>query len=575
VITSTDNVEWRTRQTGADYHLMDVAWAGGLFVAVGQRYGWEGADALGVIVTSEDGVDWVERYRRDGRTLEAVLWTGSRFVAVGIGNEVVLSPDGLSWSEHQVAPEGWSMTDLAWNGSKLAAIGTDNVMFGDWAVFTSDDGDEWQVQNIECEHCYLHSIAAIGCRFVVVGPWRKTLVSDDGTTWSEAPYDALGSFDLIVAGGDRLFAMGYEIAGTSFDGYTWSIEHVPVAKNINGLAWDGAGYLAVGEDGFMMSSTDGTEWKQHSSNTFGSRGSAEIDELVKGGSTIVGVGAGIVTGRHGTDWVWRSTPGDVRPRSVIWTGSAFWAAGENGVIRSGDGVFWSPALVDHELRLYDIVWNGSVFVAVGWNPSSGDGRNLILTSPDGLNWTYHWIERDYRLRAVGWTGSLFVVAGGGSDYLTSADGEIWQVNLRDDNRDIVDMAWNGDRLVAVGGWGFGGLILSTTDGIHWEKIGLPVEEVPGFDDVTWTGTHFVAVSRSSGDLVFTSTNGLTWTSEITGTGVWPVSVVGDERNLFVTGRGLQIIRRTTPLADTPVPRRPDRRVEPVGDKVRVGPAVEE
>ena len=138
------------------------------------------------------------------------------------------------------------------------------------------------------------------------------------------------------------------------------------------------------------------------------------------------------------------------------------------------------------------------------------------------------------------------------------------------------MASNGSRLVAVGGrWGVGGLIRSTENGIDWVEATLPEDDVSSFDDVTWTGTHFVAVSRSSGDVIFTSIDGLEWSSEITGTGVWPVSVVGDDRSLYVTGRGLQIIRRTEPLVDPPSPRRPERRVVPVGDKARVAPAVQE
>ena len=69
------------------------------------------------------------------------------------------------------------------------------------------------------------------------------------------------------------------------------------------------------------------------------------------------------------------------------------------------------------------------------------------------------------------------------------------------------------------------------DGVHWVESALPEDDVSSFDDVTWTGTHFVAVSRSSGDVIFTSTDGISWSSETTGTGVWPVSVVGDDREI--------------------------------------------
>ena len=134
---------------------------------------------------------------------------------------------------------------------------------------------------------------------------------------------------------------------------------------------------------------------------------------------------------------------------------------------------------------------------------------------------------------------------------------------------LTDMAWNGDRLVAVGRRrGDGGVIRSTTDGFNWVESVLPEDDVSEFDDVTWTGTHFVAVSSSSGDVIFTSRDGVSWSSETTGTGVWPISAVGDDRNLFVIGGGFKIIRRTRPLADPEPPRRPSRRLSPVAEKAR-------
>ena len=228
-------------------------------------------------------------------------------------------------------------------------------------------------------------------------------------------------------------------------------------------------------------------------------------------------------------------------------------------------------LLDHDLRLFDIVWNGSLFVAVGRHSKRVDDgietRRVVLTSPDGHDWIGRLFDLDGNLFTVGWTGSQFVAAGSGSYYLTSPDGMTWQQRTQAEDLELTDMAWNGDRLVAVGGrWGAGGVIRSTEDGTHWVESALPEDDVSSFDDVTWTGTHFVAVSRSSGDVVFTSPEGLTWSSETTGTGVWPVSVVGDDRSLYVTGRGLSIIRRTEPLQGLPQTRRLQGRVAPaVGD----------
>jgi photosystem II stability/assembly factor-like uncharacterized protein len=224
-------------------------------------------------------------------------------------------------------------------------------------------------------------------------------------------------------------------------------------------------------------------------------------------------------------------------------------------------------LLDYDIRLYDIVSNGSLFVAVGRNPSGSDGRKLILTSPNGLDWSYKWFDQEDLFFTVGWTGSRFVVAGNGSQYLTSTDGVAWEQHAQTEDLELRDMEWNGDRLVAVGSAGRGGVIRSTEDGIHWVESTLP-EGVADFDDVTWTGTHFVAVSQSSGDVIFTSPDGILWSSETTGTGVGPVSAVGNARDLFVTGRGLKIIRRTESLQG-PALRRSGNRMSPGDDASKI------
>jgi hypothetical protein len=323
----------------------------------------------------------------------------------------------------------------------------------------------------------------------------------------------------------------------------------------------------------MMSSSDGSQWTQLSRDAFDLGGSWEINELAMNRSTIVGVGAGIVSGRHGRQWSWQPNPTDGGSNSVIWSGSAFWAAGRYGILTSVDGFNWVRVLLDYNLDLRDITWNGELFVAVGWD----NGRAAVLTSTDGDDWSslrLQGLDHTDPLFTVGWTGSTFVAADGRGDFLVSADGTAWDQQSFGEEIDLEDMASNGDRLVAVGGrWQVGGVILSTTDGLNWIESDLP-EGVWYFDDVTWTGTHFVAVSRSSGDLIFTSTDGVSWSSESTGTGVWPVSVVGDEQSLYVTGRGLQIIRRTKPLEYRERFRRPEQRVAPDGGRARPTPPVQ-
>jgi hypothetical protein len=575
VITCTDGIEWRMSHTDADYSFSDVVWGKEMFVAVGGEVGFEFSPGLGVILTSEDGFNWIERHREDYLTLEAVAWTGTRFVAVGIGDRVLLSSDGSIWTEVQFADSEY-IWDLEWNGSQLVAIGRDGYFGGLPSYFTSDDGEAWQ--EFPFDRAYApSSIAASGSRFVVVGSEHEALVSDDGQVWTEVPYEAQSELEWVEAGGGGFLAVGRNVVGTSPDGYVWTLDYLPTESRVNGLSWSGDGYLAVGEDGFMMSSPEGSVWTRHSERAFDISGTWEINELVKGGPTIIGVGEGgiVLTGNHATEWERRASPAESGLNSVIWTGSAFWAVGWDRIIRSTDGTHWSEMYLDSGAILWDIVWNGEIFVAVGSNASHTDAQKLILTSEDGHHWSSEWFNVEDHFFTVGWTGSRFVVAGRGSACLTSTDGSSWDLYDFPADITLLDFAWNGDRLVGVGGRSeSGGVVLTTANGIDWLESSLPEPMPSWFEDVAWTGTHFVAVSRSSGDVIFASPDGLAWSAETTGTGVWPVSVVGDERSLVVTGRGLKIIRRTEPLADPIPPRRPSRRAVPVAGKALRVPSVQ-
>ena len=169
------------------------------------------------------------------------------------------------------------------------------------------------------------------------------------------------------------------------------------------------------------------------------------------------------------------------------------------------------------------------------------------------------------LLAVRWAGSHFVAVGAYGVSLTSPDGFSWTQHDLGEQYSLGDMEWNGDRLVAVGDhWETGGLILSSRDGVNWEECLPPGRHGSRIADVAWVGDRFVAVGFLLGDTILTSNDGLDWSAESTGTGLVPISVGGDERTLYVTGRGGKIIRQIKRL---PPPRRPSGRLSlPPGNK---------
>lgn len=573
ILVSQDGTKWEVRSSATDYQLSDVIWANGKFVAVGGAYGFEFRPLLGVVLTSDDGYRWVERHRVDYFRISSVVWDGSRFVAFGKGAKVLISPDGVTWSEETIELDIWDIEDVVWDGSRFVAVGQ---AYGEWSsYFTSQDALNWDETPFECE-CDPAAISwGNGLYIVVGGSWGRkatVLVSSDAETWQEQTWEQTPSLSNVFHHTAGFTAVGYSgVVATSSDGQEWLFLDPQTEKALLGITASESGYLVVGEDGFMMAGEEVGELEVLLSDSLELLGSYEIVELATDGDVTVGVGTLGVTIRS-----FRGSPWERRPfwslgyyNSVRWIESEFWAVGDHGLVRSPDGLEWDLMLYDPDILLFDIAWNGSVFVAVGRSWVVGDNRAVVATSANGIEWSNEWIDTGGAvLFAARWAGSRFVAVGASGIHLTSPDGFNWTQHLLDEQITLRDMEWNGDRLVAVGQhWENGRIILSSADGVAWEECLLPDVHGPTFSDVAWTGARFLAVGRPLGDTVFSSRDGVEWSADSTGTGLPLASVGGSERLLYATGLGGKIIGR---IQYPPMPRRPGRRVLPSqGNKGRI------
>jgi photosystem II stability/assembly factor-like uncharacterized protein len=147
VHASADGIGWSTRVGNAASGITGtrtaafrgVACSPSVCVGVGRKSadGGTGTGAPVLLASSSDaGRSWTdhsEAVALNG-SLEEVVWTGTRFVAVGSGTPAILlsSSDGRSWASHGVAGQNYTLRSVAFNGSRLVAVGS----LG--SVFTSD-----------------------------------------------------------------------------------------------------------------------------------------------------------------------------------------------------------------------------------------------------------------------------------------------------------------------------------------------------------------------------------------------------------------------------------------------------
>jgi hypothetical protein len=159
-------------------------------------------------VLSGIGAAWTTRLAGPCGRPSGIAWTGARFAAVGSGAGFQASEDALVW---RVSSGLSSADDVAWDGSMMVAVGSS------FWVSTSTDGLTWTTRSLPAGSADLHGVAR------------------SPETW--------------VAVGNGICS--------SPDGVTWTARDSGTTKQLRAVTWTGAQFVAVGEDGAVVTSPDG------------------------------------------------------------------------------------------------------------------------------------------------------------------------------------------------------------------------------------------------------------------------------------------------------------------------------
>ena len=515
---SSDGNRWvEARFNATENWLSDVAWGGGRFVAVG---GYR-------VVYSSDGDRWQRSSSDDMGDLESVAWGNGRFVAVGDNGTIAHSRHGSRWRRVRNEATRADLEGVTWGGGRFVAVGSDGT------IVRSANGEDWHSASDTGTSARLSGVAWNGERFVAVG-WDYSgheltiLRSIDGDRWEPASHDStrrLGPLDDVVWSGERFVAVGFDTILHSDDGDRWQPAAGRVEGNLNAVAWNGAGFVAVSGDGHILYSADGILWD--TSGEVGGDGDPlpYLVSVAWGDDRFVAVGHwpdSILHSPNGVEWQ------EARYRrylsglsDVIWDGNRFLAVGHHSIGYSRDGDNWRRARDAGEGQLHAVAWNGDRYVAVGL-----DG--LIMHSWDGELWSRAADSATTEtLNDVAWNGERFVAVGRHGAIVHSSDGDRWQPASRpavpfrvaqpDDRSNAIyysfeGIAWNGKRFVAVGfdHRDHGGTVVHSGDGDRWE-LAADHDYLAGehFSATAWNGERFVAVSDRDGTIMH-SADGDRW-----------------------------------------------------------------
>lgn len=268
-------------------------------------------------------------------------------------------------------------------------------------VAVSDPIDTW-VQQTSGSTGYLRCALWANGRFVVVDYFGAVMNSWDGATWVNAgnlpdfdkePRLAYGS-QVFVAVGKKTGAAATQIC-YSADGRTWSVATFPAGiPQMRDVEYAQGKFVAVGDDGNVLSSVDGITWSY---------------------ATVATAPAFRVLSHNGTVWLAGAYLAGGSALKELWT--------------SADAVTWTKQ-PDLSFDLQQVIARNGVFYATGWYAGikysldhGASWKNAAIASDGQWSTSEITVCADGTLVAGARNQSM---AGTPQSFLVSKDGVNWQ-----------------------------------------------------------------------------------------------------------------------------------------------------
>ena len=516
---------------------------------------------------------------------------GSKLVAVGESGTTLVSTDaGVSWTRGETGISSEiSLTDVVAQGSKVYAVGDEGY------VLSSDDAVSWASRTLPgaTNDHYFGGITTNGTRLVITGAAYDYSAnvqvpviysSTDGESWTqESLPTSVGAVYDVAWNGTQFAAVGSLQVGSAYvtyiltspDGRVWTSR----SSALQGVALynviaAGTSFVAFDHTKDCYVSADGITWTKRPAGALGVVVSGAWD-----GSKFVGVGGAITNSAALAAFSQVASPTTVRLNEIVFANGQFTAVGGNGTIyTSPTGVTWTKRSTgfDRFADLNSVTWAGNQFVAVGSTAFTSE-PTLIATSPDGTSWTPVANTLKKELNGVAFSGSTLVAVGRNGAIATSANGTTWSLKASGTTLDLHGVIWARNQFVAVGGHesddydstGPGGsVVLTSPNGTTWTRRTVPTNRP--LSAITFNGTQFVAVGRSTGDgpqpgtaVVITSPDGINWTARDSQATTDLTSVASFGAQLIATGLDYHLYASAdhgqtwTEVPNTPVPETSD------------------
>lgn len=381
ILTSHNGIDWQIQYSDMFSLFFNISWNGSHWTALG--YSYDGFFSLeSVILSSSDGINWEVQYTRNVNILTSITWNGERWVAVGFSGTILTSHDAQDWQELSYGTSK-GFNAVQWGDNQWVAVGYDfDKETG--TILTSIDGFDWDEHYTGIGNT-LSDIAWNGSQWVAVGFYGSVLTSSNANSWQTHYIEESISLNAVAWNGNDWMAVGYDSDKqesaiiSSSNGIAWHKVSSGLPDTIlSDIRWDKTQWIAVGEYGVILTSSDGTNWKRQKSG---------VTNMLN---------------------------------AIAWDESKWVAVGEDGLIlTSTDSIKWQKQSSGTLNHLNAVAWNGSQWIAVGYDDAF-QTESIILTSIDAVNWQTQHSKTSNPLFDIAWNNKQWVaVAANSGTILTS------------------------------------------------------------------------------------------------------------------------------------------------------------
>lgn len=279
----------------------------------------------------------------------------------------------------------------------------------------------------------------------------ETAPTDTFDVWNAAPWRSQFSDAAEVWHGDRFVTFNDEVLFCTDDGVSWTNTEV-VLSSVTSLAYGHGVWVGVawrpGHLGRLDMSASPPAWH----TVFPS--AVKMRDVVFAHGLFVAVGEEglVLTSPDGTTWTARASGAGGDLRRVAASPDGFLAMGDSVAALSPDGVTWSAVSLDQSWFPERLVYGNGRWLALVWNEDQSD--TLVVESTDGTRWQpVASLQHEPAPLGVWFVDGRFVVTYVHQTLYGSGTSG-WAPLFIGYSGRLGGFAQNDERVVVTGAWGF-------------------------------------------------------------------------------------------------------------------------